>query len=155
MIKQKFHCELIERAYKLVGMCSTSNFPSSFPEAAVSIQKKFEERRYELKHAKNHEVLLSPYMCNGVLATYFACLEVEELSDIPEGMIGFELPHMTYAKIDCTNKSIGEAYDKVFAWMKEQGYKQRFLEQSCPIEIYYFEDDVEEEAVEILIPIKP
>ncbi|GAA0133932.1 hypothetical protein YSY43_07720 [Paenibacillus sp. YSY-4.3] len=31
---------------------------------------------------------------------------------------------------------------------------ERFLENTCPIEIYYFEDNVEEEDVEILISIR-
>jgi predicted transcriptional regulator YdeE len=150
----KFQCELTTREYLLIGQSITVNFPSGFPDAALKIQLEFVERRNEIKNSKDKEVLISPYMCNGIVATYFACLEVSDLSDIPEGMIGFTLPSQTYAKINCTNKSIGEAYDKIFKWMKENGYVQRFLDKTFPIEIYYFEDDVEEEDVEILIPIR-
>lgn len=130
------------------------NFPQHFPDAALQIQTQFVERRHEVINAKNQEVLFSPYMCNGIFATYFACLEVEDLSIIPEGMIGFKLPSTTYAKINCTTKSIGEAYPKLFHWMQENGYQQKILDHTCPMEIYYFEENVEEEQVELWIPIK-
>lgn len=150
---EKFKCELTTREYSLVGQSITANFPSGFPDAALKVQLEFVERRNEIVNAKDKEVLLSPYMCNDIIATYFACLEVSDLTDIPDGMIGFTLPAQTYAKINCTNKSIGEAYDRIFKWMHEKGYVQKFLENTCPIEIYYFEDNAEED-VEILIPIR-
>ncbi|MFD3258109.1 GyrI-like domain-containing protein [Paenibacillus lentus] len=150
---EKFKCELTIREYSLIGQSITTNFPSGFPDAALKVQLEFVERRSEIMNSKDKEVLFSPYMCNGIIATYFACLEVSDLTDIPEGMIGFTLPSQTYAKINCTNKSIGEAYDRIFKWMNEKGYVQRFLENTCPIEIFYFEDNVEEEDVEILIPV--
>lgn len=151
---ERFKCEITNREYTLIGQSITSNFPKSFPDAAVKIHQEFVQRRDEVLDAKDPEVLLSPYMCNGIFATYFACLEVSEVSEVPEGMIAFTLPLQKYAKINCTNKSIGEAYGKIFEWMKKNGYNQNFLNKSCPIEIYYFEDNVEEEDVEILIPIK-
>jgi len=150
---EKFKCELITREYTLVGQSITTNFPGGFPDAAIAVQMDFVKRKDEVKNAKNKEVIFSPYLCNGIIATYFACIEVNALSDIPEGMIGITLPSVTYAKINCTNKSIGEAYGKLFGWMNENGYKQKFLDNTCPIEIFYIEDDVEEEDVEILIPI--
>jgi len=150
---EKFKCELTTRDYTFIGQSITANFPNGFPDAAVAVQMDFVKRRDEITNAKNKEVIYSPYLCNGIVATYFACLEVSDLADIPEGMIGFHLPSVIYAKINCTNKSIGEAYGKLFGWMNEQGYNQKFLDQTCPIEVYYFEEDVEEEDVEILIPI--
>lgn len=151
---EKFKCEVTTREYALIGQSITANFPNGFPDAAVKIQSDFIERRNEILYAKDKEVLISPYMCNGIVATYFACLEVSELSVIPVGMIGFTLPSQMYAKINCTNKSIGEAYGRIFDWMKENGYVQKFLDHTCPIEIFYFEDNVEEEDVEILIPVR-
>ena len=148
------HCEITTREVQLVGQSITANFPQSFPDAAILIQKQFKDRRDEIAKAVDREVLFSPYMCNGIFATYFACLEVEELNSVPEGMIGFKLPAMEYAKVNCTNKSIGEGYTKIFEWMKENGYRQKFLDNSCPIQIFYYEENVEEEFVEILIPIQ-
>jgi predicted transcriptional regulator YdeE len=157
MLSQKpelFQCEVVEQGYQFIGQTITANFPGGFPDAAVKVQRQFELRKHEIIGAKNTEIICCPYMCNGIFATYFACLEVDDLSLIPEGMIGFQLPAMKYAKITCTNRCIGEAYGKVFEWIKKHEYKQKFLDQSCPIEIFYYEEDAEaEEMVEILIPI--
>ncbi|WP_339249349.1 GyrI-like domain-containing protein [Sporosarcina sp. FSL W8-0480] len=148
-----FECGIIEREYQLVGQSITANFPKGFPDAAIKVQMDFEKRMDEVANNKSKRVLFSPYMSNGIFATYFACLEVEEINKVPEGMMGIKLPLMKYAKISCSNKTIGQGYDKLFAWMGENGYKQK-QNDSCSIEIFYFEEDAEEEVVEILIPIQ-
>lgn len=148
-----FECGMIEKEFQFIGISITANFPESFPDAAIKVQKGFVQRKDEIKNAINKEILYSPYMCNEIIATYFACLEVEEIGHVPEGMIGFKLPLMKYAKVRCTAKTIGEAYSQIFEWMQEQGCKQKWYDYSCPIEIYYFEDHAAVEAVDILIPI--
>jgi len=144
--------EVVNREYKLVGMCITANFPDSFPEVAINVQREFWERRKEIKNSKNYEILFSPGMCNGILATYFACIEVIEFDNIPEGMIAFTLPNTEYVKVLCTNKTIGEGYNKLFEWMKENQYEHKFY-GACQIEIFYINNEADEEPVEILIPI--
>ncbi|WP_432359858.1 GyrI-like domain-containing protein [Sporosarcina sp. UB5] len=148
-----FECEIVQKEYQLVGQSITANFPESFPDAAIKVQINFEKRVDEVKYCKNKQVLISPYMCNDIVATYFACVEVDELTEIPEGMIGIKLPMTEYAKISCSNKTIGEGYSKLFTWMGENGYKQKWYDKSFPIEIFYLEEGAEEEVVEILIPI--
>ncbi len=148
-----FECEVIQKEFKLVGQSITVNFPDAFPDAAIKLQKDFFNRVDEIHNTKSKEVLFSPYMCNEIIATYFACLEVDEIDKIPEGMIGFKLPMTNYAKISCSNKTISEGYDAVFAWMKEHGYKQRWFDHSSPVEIYYIDENAPEETAEILIPI--
>ncbi len=150
---EPFLCEITRREYQLVGISTTANFPQGFPDCAIAVQQEFVKRRDEIPDVVDKEVLFSPYMCNDIVATYFACLEVSNVTEVPKGMIAFNIPKVAYAKINCTTTSIGEAYGKLFSWMQENGYKQRFLNNTFPIEIYYFEDDVEEEDVEILIPI--
>ena len=149
-----FECEVVKKEYQLIGQSVTANFPQSFPDAAIKVQMDFEKRMGEVKNCKNKNVLISPYMCNDIVATYFACLEVDVLTEIPEGMIGFELPMMQYAKISCSNKTIDQGYSKIFTWMGENGFKQKWYDRSFPIEIFYLEEGAEEEVVEILIPIQ-
>ncbi|MGE8203889.1 GyrI-like domain-containing protein [Heyndrickxia sp. NPDC080065] len=148
-----FECKIVKKDYKLIGQSITANFPQSFPDAAIKIQLEFEKRRDEIVNSCNKEIMFSPYMCNGIVATYFACLEVNEITNIPEGMIGINLPLTTYAMISCSNKTIDQGHPKLFEWMKQNNYKQKWFDHSFPIEIYYFEENVEEEKVEILIPI--
>lgn len=149
-----FECEIVKKEYQLVGLSITANLTQSFPESAMNIHNKFEKRRDEIKNSKNKEILFSPYMSNGIFATYFACLEVDEISDIPKEMIGFKLPIMEYAQISCSNKTIDQGYATLFSWMDEKGYKRKGNDQSCPIEIFYLEEDNMEEVVELLIPIQ-
>lgn len=149
-----FDCEVVTKEYQFVGQSITANFPSSFPGAAIKIQTEFFSRKSEVSGAVNSDILFSPYMCNGVVATYFACLEVSFIDEVPADMIGFKLPSTRYAKISCSNHTIGEGYSKIFEWINANGYKQRNSSNSSAIEIYYIEENVNEEKVEILIPVE-
>lgn len=149
-----FECEVVQKEYELIGQSITANFPESFPDAAMKVQMDFEKRIDEIKNCKNKHVLLSPYMCNDIVATYFACVEVDSLSEIPEGMIGLNIPATEYAKISCSNKTIAQGYSRLIAWMSENGYKQKWYDKSFPIEIFYLDEGAEEEVVEILLPIQ-
>lgn len=148
-----FKCEVVQRKLQLVGQCGTGNFPQSFPEVAMNVQQDFENRRDEVRHVVNRDVIYSPYVANSLVATYFACLEVKGCNDIPKGMMALNIPLTTYAKISCSNKTIDKGYERIFSWMKDNGYRQESLEKAFPIEVFYFEDNVEEEVVELLIPI--
>lgn len=147
-----FDCEVVMKEFQFVGQCITVNFPSSFPDAAVKIQREFWQRRSEIHDAVNPDILFSPYMCNGVVATYFACSEVSAIGEVPEGMIDFKLPSTKYAKISCSNRTIGEGYSKIFDWIGANGFKQRSGNDSSSIEVFHIEEN-DEEKVEILIPI--
>jgi predicted transcriptional regulator YdeE len=149
-----YECEVVTKEYQFVGQSITANFPSSFPEAAIKVQTEFfQKRRSEISNVLNPDILFSPYMCNGVVATYFACSEVSEIENVPAGMIGFKLSPTRYAKISCSNQTIGEGYSKIFKWIGANGYKQKSSSNSSAIEIFYFEEKPEEK-VEILIPIE-
>ncbi len=148
-----FKCEVVQKKLQLVGQSATGNFPQSFPEVAMTVQQDFENRRDEVRNAVNRDVIYSPYLANSLVATYFACLEVKECNDIPKGMMALTTPLTTYAKISCSNKTINKGYEKIFSWMKYNGYRQERLEKAFPIEVFYYEDNVEEEVVELLIPI--
>ena len=156
-MKQKtiatFECKIVQKEFQLVGQSITANFPDSFPDAAIKVQKDFLKRKDEIQNARSKEVLFCPYMCNELIATYFACFEVDHIGQIPDGMIGFELPMTKYAKICCSNNTISDGYAAVFSWMQQNGYKQKWFDHSCPLEIYYLEENAEEEKTEILIPI--
>jgi predicted transcriptional regulator YdeE len=138
----------------LAGKSTTADFPASFPEAAIRVQQEIEGKRDQITNAVNKNILISPYLCNDIIATYFACLEVTNITSIPEGMMGFRIPLTKYAKVRCTNRSIDKGYSQIFEWIKENKLKQKWFASSFPIEIYYLEEGAEEEAVEILIPLE-
>ncbi|TYS70449.1 AraC family transcriptional regulator [Sutcliffiella horikoshii] len=148
-----FKCEVVQKKLQLVGQCATGNFPQSFPEVAMNVQQDFENRRDEVSHVVDRNVIYCPYLANSLVATYFACVEVNEFATIPSGMMAINIPITTYAKITCSNKTVDKSYERVFSWMKDNGYRQESLEKALPIEVFYFEDDAEEEMVELYIPV--
>jgi predicted transcriptional regulator YdeE len=148
-----YQCEMVKKEFTFVGISVTVPFPSAFPQAALKVQQDFEKRIIDISNPVNHKVLISPFICNGIIATYFACLEVSDLRSIPEGMIGFTVLSTEYAKITCTNRTIGEGYNEVFRWMGENGYTQKG-NNAFQMEVYYIDELAEEEKVELLIPIE-
>src|SRR5690554_3829603 len=107
-----FEINVVTREYQLVGISGTGKFPESFPDTATNVINKFGNLRRKIDNAKSYDIVLCPGMCNGIVATYFVCLEVEEIQgEIPEGMLSFKLPKTEYLMIRCTNNSIMEGYE--------------------------------------------
>ncbi|MGF2616136.1 AraC family transcriptional regulator [Rossellomorea vietnamensis] len=152
MDQMKF--DMVEREFLLVGESITANFPESFPDAAIKVQQEFESKMEQIPNTVDRKVLISPYMSNDIMVTYFACLEVIDLTIIPDGMSGFRIPKMNYARAACSNRSIDKAYSSIFSWIKENGLQQKRYESSFPIEIYYLAENPDDEIVEIYIPVK-
>ncbi|RST72744.1 AraC family transcriptional regulator [Siminovitchia acidinfaciens] len=148
-----FEYEVVQKEYMLVGQSVSVNFPDAFPDAAIKLQKEFLQRADEIHNAKNKKILFSPYMCNDIIATYFACFEVDVIDLVPDGMISFKLPMTRYAKISCSNKTMSEGYEAIFAWIRKNGHKQKWFDHSFPVEIYYLDEKAGEEAADIMIPI--
>lgn len=146
--------KVVTREYKLVGISGTGKFPESFPDTASNVIHKFGELRRKIENARNYDTVFCPGMCNGIVATYFACLEVDEImNEVPNEMISFDLPKTEYVLIRCTNNSIMDGYDKLSKWMNENKYKHK-LYRACQIEIYYNFDSNGEEPADVLIPIE-
>ncbi|MGG3885652.1 GyrI-like domain-containing protein [Brevibacillus panacihumi] len=152
MEKTLFTCELVTKEWKVVGMHITAPFPAGFPDAALQIHHEFWAKRNTIKHAVNRNVLLSPFICNEIVATYFACLEVDNLTSVPEGMMGFSIPATRYAQVSCTNKTIEKGYDVLMSWMHQNGYRQKVF-KAFQVEVYDIQETAEEESVKLLIPI--
>jgi predicted transcriptional regulator YdeE len=147
-----FVCELIKRdASHFAGFSFSGPFPQSFPSEAVKVQQQLGSRKSEFSPSINTDVVFSPYYVSDNLATYFACYEVPEGIAIPEGMVSFKLPGHTYAKVNCTNKTIRDGYGHIFDWIQKQGFKP--LNGACSIEIFYVEE-ADEERVELFIPVE-
>ena len=81
---------------------------------------------------------------------YVAAIEVERIDDLPEGMVGWEIPAQTYAVFPCTLPKIREAYDFAFhRWLPESShehsggiafeiYGESFNPQDGSSEFYYY-----------------
>jgi AraC family transcriptional regulator len=56
---------------------------------------------------------------------YLAAVEVEEASDIPQGMESWQVPEQTYAVFPCNLKDIKEAFQQIYRqWLPQSGYQR-------------------------------
>lgn len=146
-----YNCSLVTKpALNLVGINYCGPY-SSFPDESIRLQSEFLSRKHELGDAALSTVLYCPYFGNEVFAAYWAAMEVHHMEQVPAGMVQIRLPSRRYAMVECTNKRIGEGYEKLFSWMDEQGLRKN--DAAVSLEIFYEDDHLEEKAVELLIPL--
>ncbi len=88
---------------------------------------KFMPRMAEIKHlAPGPEIAYGLCFQNqSGLVDYVASLPVTELTDIPEGMVGREVPAQTYAVFECLGiKNIGPTYHYILnEWLPKSGFR--------------------------------
>ncbi|UVI27976.1 GyrI-like domain-containing protein [Paenibacillus spongiae] len=145
------NCAVVTKpAMKMVGISYCGPY-STFPDEAIRLQSEFLARKHELNGDVLSTALHSPYFGNEVFATYWACFEIAHIDQIPEGMVQFTIPQRQYAMVRCTNKRIGEGYERLFAWMNENQLVKR--DNAVSLEIFYIDEHLEEEPVDLLIPI--
>ncbi|MBW7459588.1 GyrI-like domain-containing protein [Paenibacillus sepulcri] len=146
------NCTVVTKpALNLVGISYCGPY-STFPDEAILLQSEFLSRKHELNGEVRSTALYSPYFGNEVFATYWASFETAHMETVPDGMVQFIIPEHTYAMVTCTNKRIGEGYEQLSAWMNEQQLKKR--DNAVSIEIFYIDEHLEEEAVDLLVPIE-
>lgn len=85
---------------------------------------------------------------------YVAAFEVSQVEDVPEGMVGLEIPGGTYAVFTCTLPTLGEAFDHAYqAWLPKSGYRR-----ACgpEFELYdeHFSPDMPDSQMYIYIPVE-
>ncbi|MBD2847895.1 effector binding domain-containing protein [Paenibacillus sp. IB182496] len=145
------NCMLVSKpALHLVGISYSGPY-STIPDEAIRLQGEFQARKHELNDSVISNAIYSPYYGNEAFATYWACCAVRRQEQAPKGMVQFTIPERTYALVSCTNKRIGEGYEQIFSWMREHSLIKE--EKAVAIEIYYVDEHLEEEQVELLIPV--
>ncbi|MGO4372035.1 GyrI-like domain-containing protein [Paenibacillus sp. 2TAB19] len=147
------NCSIISKpALNLVGISYSGPY-SQFPDEAIRLQTEFLARKHELYGASKSPVLYSPYYGNEVFVTYWACYEVSHMEELPPGMVQITIPAMRYAMAGCSNKRIGEGYEQLNTWMNEMRLEKH--NHAVALELFYIDEHhVEEEPVELLIPLK-
>jgi predicted transcriptional regulator YdeE len=147
------NCSIVSKpALHLAGISYCGPY-SSFPDEAIRLQTEFLKRKHELNDAAKSTVLYSPYFGNEVFATYWACYEVQHQEELPPGMVQFTIPEHRYAMVACSNKRIGEGYEQLHTWINEMRLEKQ--ENAVSLEVFYIDEHhLEEEPVELLIPLK-
>ncbi|KPL00920.1 MAG: hypothetical protein AMJ91_02615 [candidate division Zixibacteria bacterium SM23_73_3] len=85
---------------------------------------------------------------------YLAGLEVQDASDVPEGMESWQVPDQTYAAFPCNLKNIREAFQQIYQqWLPQSGYQRA---DGPDFEFYdeNFKPDQDKLDMFIYIPVK-
>ncbi|KRE25179.1 GyrI-like domain-containing protein [Paenibacillus sp. Soil522] len=133
---------------KLIGLYVTSSFQGHLPEKVDAMKEEFYKRKGEIGSIIHPERYISPSFTSEVLFTYLICMEVEDLSNVPEGMIGFTIPPHRYARI----KSKGDPYQDIHNYLDSIG--QQSDRRALALEIYHFENPTWPDEAEVLLPLK-
>jgi len=83
--------------------------------------------------------------------SYLLGAQVHDVTELPAGMVSRFIPGQTYATAHVAKGSnIQEAYQALFAWMKENGYKEK-SDALTHLEIYPIEGDAYDPEPELTI----
>ncbi|RXZ81752.1 hypothetical protein EBB07_13955 [Paenibacillaceae bacterium] len=80
--------------------------------------------------------------------TYIYCMEVEGISDIPNGMIGFHVPSQRYIKVRSLDQ---DPYAISQKYLKETGIENNI--KSLALEVFKFGEEQHFNNADIYIPI--
>jgi AraC family transcriptional regulator len=85
---------------------------------------------------------------------YLAAVPVEQIADVPEGLVGWDIPEAEYAVVSCTLPTLMKAFDYMYkSWLPQSRY-----ERACGAEFEFYDEDFnsddENSAMSIYIPIK-
>ncbi|MCD9023624.1 GyrI-like domain-containing protein [Cohnella silvisoli] len=133
---------------KFVGLPVTSPFEAHQPERIDEAKQIFIERRHEIKAVVNPNEYVCPHYTSEVLFTYFFCMEVSEITDVPNGMIGFTLPAHTYA----LTRSDQDPYEVIHSFLRDIGKESN--QRALAMEIYSFDNPQWPSQVDVYLPIK-
>lgn len=133
---------------KFVGFPVTSSFSFHDPNRIEEAKRQFLERKNEIRDVVNPEEYVCPHFASEVLFTYFYCMEVSALEDIPEGMIGFTIPARNYV----TTRANADPYEVLHAYIKDNGIDHH--PRALALEVYQFADPEWPGKVDVFVPIK-
>jgi predicted transcriptional regulator YdeE len=133
---------------KFVGFPVTSSFSFHEPKRIEEAKREFLDRKHEIRNVVNPDEYVCPHFASEVLFTYFFCMEVSELEEIPEGMIGFTIPARNYV----TTRSDADPYEVLHTYIKDNGIDHN--PKALALEIYQFADPNWPGKVDVFVPIK-
>ncbi|GAE06779.1 hypothetical protein JCM10914_2955 [Paenibacillus sp. JCM 10914] len=135
-------------AKHFIGVPVTNVFQRIDPERIKEANQIFLTRRNEIKGIINEQEYVCPHFANDILFTYIYCMEVAEIKDIPNGMIGFQVPSQQYVKVRSTDH---DPYAFSKEYLKENGLENNT--RSLALEVFKFGEEQHFNNAEIYIPI--
>lgn len=131
-----------------IGVPVTNAFKRFDAERMKEANQLFLERWNEIKGIINEQEYVCPHFANDILFTYIYCMEVSEIKDIPNGMIGFDVPSQRYVKIRSTDQ---DPYVISKEYLKENGLENNT--RSLALEVFRFGEEQHFNNADIYIPV--
>jgi predicted transcriptional regulator YdeE len=143
----QFELVTLETKY-FIGVPVTNVFQRFDSKRMKEANHCFLERKNEIKGIVNEQEYVCPHFANDILFTYIYCLEVEVINDIPEGMIGFEVPSQRYVEVRSSDQ---DPYAICQEYLKENGFENNI--KSLALEVFKFGEEQHFNNAVIYIPI--
>ncbi|GIP40146.1 hypothetical protein J31TS4_34260 [Paenibacillus sp. J31TS4] len=131
----------------LIGLSVTSVHSRHDPDRVAAMKREFFERRGEIPNPLHPDRYISPHFSTSVLFTYLICMEVSELSAIPEGMLGFTVPARRYVG----TKSPTDPYLVIHNYLRANGLQAD--PKSLALEVYSFANPEWPAETDVYVPL--
>lgn len=132
----------------LVGLAVTSVFDHHNPERIEQMKQEFYSRKHEISNVVHPVRYLSPGFTSEVLFTYACCMEVEDLTSIPDGMIGFTVPQHAYAVVQSDTDPYAVIHDYLRGQVMESDNR------ALALEVYSFANPSWPAEAQVYVPLK-
>ncbi|MBL4952887.1 GyrI-like domain-containing protein [Neobacillus sp. OS1-32] len=138
---------------KVVGISWNGTYSQAkiIPRLFDIMEKRLEEVPFQTKDP----VLIAPFHSRESEFTYYVTTPVEEVKEVPEGMVGFSIPRKYYVRTTHLGgpEEVENTYLRLFNWMEEYGYEQDH--QALSLEIFPKQQNAAGNLqFEIYLPIK-
>lgn len=141
---------------RMVGVPVIVSFKDGDFSQIGKTKQRFMERKEEIRHAVDPQTYWSPWYSCKVMFTYFYCLQVSEITDIPEGMMGFTIPASYYAAVryEGPKPMDPDPYAILATYRKENNIANK--QDGMILEKYRFENDCKPGwlALEVFGPVQ-
>ncbi|MGO4374725.1 GyrI-like domain-containing protein [Paenibacillus sp. MCAF20] len=131
-----------------IGVPVTNVFQRFDSERMIETNQLFLARRNEIIGTINEQEYVCPHFANDILFTYVYCMEVTEIKNIPNGMIGFQVPSQRYVKVRSADQ---DPYALSKEYLKEKGLENNT--RSLALEVFRFGEEQHFNNADIYIPI--
>ncbi|MCR2821820.1 GyrI-like domain-containing protein [Lederbergia panacisoli] len=149
-----------KESFRAIGFKWEGTFAEAGEGGIRKIQMELINRLNEIPRIVNPDILLGlsyHATLGGNGFTHYAAVEVDNVDEIPSGMVSIAVPTLTYATCEHRKgQNIKRSYDNVYEWILKEGLKENNVDHLTHFEKYPMTQDPYSTDPEftIMIPVK-
>ncbi|MFX0086382.1 MAG: GyrI-like domain-containing protein [Candidatus Hodarchaeota archaeon] len=110
-------------AFTVMGMQDKGKDASKFiPKLWERFLKRIDEIKGKIKSKEIYGISYNKNKSTKEFS-YLVAYEIQPETEVPEGMITYTIPELTYVVVKCTLPTLTEAWNFASKWIKENGYR--------------------------------